>query len=55
MDREELLRHLEFEYWGYIEAARRDAEAQGIPFEPMDQDEYLRRRGIELTDEERRI
>ena len=55
MERDELLRHLEFEYWAYVEAVRRHAEAHGIPFNPMDQNEYLRRRGIVLTDEERRI
>ena len=52
MDREELLRHLEFEYWGCFEAAKRDAEQHGLPFEWPAWEEWLEQHGVEPEDDE---
>ena len=53
MDRDELIHHLEFEYWGYYEAKKSEAEWHNIPFLPMTMEEFFRRRGVVKDEEER--
>lgn len=48
MNRDELLQYLEFEYWGYCEAGKRDAEQHNIPHNPLTFEEYCLERGVEL-------
>jgi len=53
MDRDELIHHLEFEYWGYYEAKKSEAEWHNIPFLPMTMEEFFCRRGVVKDEEER--
>ena len=52
MNDDELRRNLEFEYWGYYEAKKSEAEWHNIPFLPMTMEEFFCRRGVVKDEEE---